>query len=307
MIKTDSTVLRGQVSFQAQDRFDLLVDGETLPATLSGNFRRTLKQQHTQLVVGDWVSGTLQAGSMRITAMQPRTSLLARSTSSRFRESGGQAIAANLTTVVIVTSANHDFNLERLRRYHAIATVSRAQPAFLITKTDLISDAALAKPNDQLTATFPGTSVYTLGADQEPAVKLAELLQPDACLALIGSSGVGKSTLVGKLTGEALFTKTIRQDDAHGRHATTNRRLFVLRTGTRLIDTPGMRAVGVAAASAGFAAQFAPLEALAANCKFRNCRHVSEPGCAVKAAVQASTLPEATYQAYLKYQAKAAR
>ncbi|MFD1393860.1 ribosome small subunit-dependent GTPase A [Lacticaseibacillus jixianensis] len=307
MLNTDSTVVRGQISFQAQDRFDLLADGEELPATLSGNFRRTLKQQHTQLLVGDWVNGTLQAGNVRITAMQPRTSLLERSTSSRFRQSGNQAIAANLTTVVIVTSANHDFNLERLRRYHAIATVSRAKPAFLITKTDLITATDLAKLVGQLTATFPGTPVFTLGADQEPAAQLAALLRPDACLALIGSSGVGKSTLVGKLTGEDLYTKTIRQDDAHGRHATTNRRLFVLPSGTRLIDTPGMRAVGVAEASAGFAAQFSPIEELAASCQFRNCRHVSEPGCAVKAAVQAGTLPEATYQAYLKYQAKEAR
>ncbi|WP_225048175.1 ribosome small subunit-dependent GTPase A [Lacticaseibacillus kribbianus] len=287
--------------FQSQDRYRVSVDGRTYPATLRGRLRYQLQQDRTALVVGDRVQGELTDATFLIDALQPRTTFLVRD-SNRFTDSQ-QGIAANLTHVVIVTSANHDFNLNRLRRFHGIAAASGAEPVVLISKTDLVDAATLATIAAQIEATLPGTPVLTINQAMDPQVALAPLLTPHSVLAFVGSSGVGKSTLLAKLLGLTLATRTIREDDSHGRHATTARQAFVLPSGTVVIDTPGMRAIGVESAGSGLEAQFAAVTALAAQCRFSDCRHQTEPGCAVQAALKAGTLDEATFAAFTQFQA----
>ncbi len=289
------------VLFQSQDHYRVSLDGREWPATLRGRLRYELNQRHTALVVGDRVTGELTADGFVISALVPRTTFLTRDSGSYTDQV--QGIAANLTHVVIVTSANHEFNLNRLRRFHGIAQASGAEPVFLISKTDLVTAPALAALQARLTATFPNSLQLSINRDADPQVALAPLLTPTAVLAFVGSSGVGKSTLLANLLAIRLKTLTIREDDSHGRHATTARQAFVLPAGTVVIDTPGMRAIGVEQAGLGLAAQFEALTTLAASCKFRDCRHRSEPGCAVQQALATGELDPAEFAAYQAFEA----
>ncbi|WP_179394319.1 ribosome small subunit-dependent GTPase A [Lacticaseibacillus absianus] len=291
-----------RLMFQGQDQYQVQHDHRLYPATLRGKLRHHLHQTHATLVVGDRVGGQLTPdGTYLIDTLLPRTTFLARD-SGRYTTQQ-QGIAANLTHIVIVTSANHDFNLNRLRRFHTLAVASGAQPVFLISKTDLVSADVRADLQAQVHAVFADAPIVTTDRSQAPATRLAPLLTPTAVLAFIGSSGVGKSTLLAALVGRSLQTATIREDDSHGRHATASRQAFALPNGALVIDTPGLRAVGLDTAATGLTDQFAPILALAAQCKFRNCQHAGEPGCAVAAALEAGTLDTSTWTAYQRFAA----
>jgi ribosome biogenesis GTPase / thiamine phosphate phosphatase len=218
----------------------------------------------------------------------PRRTALARKAAGRGVEA--QVLAANLDTVFVVTSLNRDLNLRRVERYLSMVWESGARPVVLLTKADLRAEPAAAVA--EVEARAPGVPVHAVSVVAGSGLAaLREHLRPGESAALIGSSGVGKSTLLNWLLGaDRLAVGAIRADDDRGRHTTTARQLLVLPDGGVVIDTPGLREVQLWESESGLAQAFDDLAALAARCRFRDCRHGGEPGCAVAAAVAAGSL-----------------
>lgn len=233
---------------------------------------------------GDWV--LIDAATHVARRVLRRTSLFKRLAAGTGRTT--QLMAANVDTLFVVSSCNQDFNPARLERYLAIAHEAGVTPVVVLTKADLADAADYAAAAAGLLA---GLVVETLDArDPAAAERLAPWCAPGQTVALAGSSGVGKSTLVNTLAGTVQAVRGIRDDDARGRHTTTGRSLHRLPAGGWIMDTPGMRELGLADAEAGLADVFAEIAALAADCRFADCAHDGEPGCAVQAAVKAGTL-----------------
>lgn len=240
--------------------------------------------------VGDWL--LFNKDSPKDSALLERKSLFKRRAPGTDRQL--QLIAANIDTVFIVSSCNHDFNIARLERYIALAFEAQVDPVIILTKSDLADDPArFEKEAWALSENMAGgVPVLTLDArGDEPLEKLSEWCKVGQTLAFVGSSGVGKSTLVNALSGgDTAATQAIREDDSKGRHTTTSRQLHILPAGYLLMDTPGMRELQMTDVADGIADVFADLHTLAHSCKFRDCQHETEPGCAVLAAVEDGTV-----------------
>jgi len=247
------------------------------------------------IAVGDWVM--LDTDSPKIDRCLERFGLFQR----RAAGTGGeiQLIAANVDTLFIVTSANRDFNVARLERYLAIAHDAGAFPVIVITKADTVE--SVSDFVSEASALSPGVLVEALDARSPDDV---EVLRPwcesGQTVALLGSSGVGKSTLVNTLTGEHQQTTEVREDDQRGRHTTTSRSMHRLPHGGWLIDTPGMRELQLVDVGDALDDVFAEVAALTAECRFSDCSHESEPGCAVQAAIESGTLDADRLQRYRK-------
>jgi ribosome biogenesis GTPase len=201
-----------------------------------------------------------------------------------------QLIAANVDTVFIVTSCNQDFNVARLERYIALALEAGVTPVIVLTKTDLCDDPEpYVEAARAISHRVPVVALDARGG--QPKTVLAEWCTPGQTVAFLGSSGVGKSTLTNALSGKNLIeTQSIREDDAKGRHTTTSRHLYILPDGCAVLDTPGMRELQLADAAAGVGDLFSDLEDLAGQCKFSDCQHQSEPGCAITEAIEAGDI-----------------
>jgi ribosome biogenesis GTPase len=215
-----------------------------------------------------------------------------------------QLIAANIDTVFVVTSCNADFNVARLERYVALAFEAGIDPVILLTKADLTEDAAPYV--DAAQAVSDRVPVVALDArGTEPAQVLADWCKSGCTVAFLGSSGVGKSTLTNALLGaQAIATKGIRKDDAKGRHTTTRRELHATPGGCLVLDTPGMRELQLTDAATGIADVFEDIEALTGRCRFTDCRHETEPGCAVQDAIEDGSLDPARLNRWRKLQAE---
>ncbi|WP_371223891.1 ribosome small subunit-dependent GTPase A [Roseovarius sp. 2305UL8-3] len=234
------------------------------------------------VTVGDWV--LLNNDSPSASQVLERKSLIKRRAPGHDRQV--QLIAANIDTAFIVTSCNADFNVARLERYIALAFEAEIAPVILLTKIDLCADAQHYV--DQACAISELVPVVTLDArGEEPRSKLAEWCKPGKTVAFLGSSGVGKSTLTNALSGtQEIETQSIREDDAKGRHTTTRRQLHIVPGGCLVLDTPGMRELQLTDAASGIGDLFADLQSLAGHCKFNDCQHDTEPGCAVLGALE---------------------
>ncbi|MCF3975063.1 ribosome small subunit-dependent GTPase A [Paracoccus salsus] len=255
-----------------------------------GRVRLTLpaEARTTDHAVGDWVLVEPEA-RMLVRRLDRRTLLQRRTEGAR----GPQLIAANVDTLFIVSSCNDDLNPARLERYLALANEAGTTPVIVLTKADQVDDA---EPYRQRAAALQrGLDVVTLNAKSpEAALTLARWCAPGQTIALVGSSGVGKSsllnTLAAKTPDEAQPTGSIREADAKGRHTTTSRSLHAMVAGGWIIDTPGMRSLQVSDIGSGLDLLFAEVAELAPECRFRDCTHTHEPGCAVQAAVAAGAL-----------------
>ncbi len=280
-----------------KNRYDLITTAGATHGFLSAAYRQGLEDWPT---TGDFVRiDPNPTGDSRILETLPRHSLFSR------REPGSpprqQAVAANFDYVFIVTSLNRDFNPNRLERYLSIAYDSGATPVILLTKADLLPDcsAQLAKAENIV----PGTPVHALSSLTGQGMDaLDQYLKPGVTLALLGSSGVGKSSLVNALAGRELMrvNETRAVDSSKGRHTTTHRQLMRLDCGALIIDTPGMRQLGMWELDEGLSATFGDVEEiLARGCRFSDCQHMTEPGCAVRAAIESGELSPVHWRNYL--------
>lgn len=217
-----------------------------------------------------------------------------------------QAVAANFDTVFVVQSLNENFNVNRLERYLALAWQSGAQPAVVLTKTDLPGDHSAMISAAEKAA--PGVEVLSLSAKTgEGLEQLAPYLLPSKTLVFLGSSGVGKSSLLNRLAGEELMAAgEIRERDGRGRHTTTHRQLFFLPCGAMVIDTPGMRQLGMWEASSGLELAFPEIEPFLGQCKFSDCRHETEPGCAVRRAIEQGLISPERWKSYRQLHSESA-
>lgn len=264
----------------------------------SGRLRARLAAEGVQPCAGDWF--LIQPAGERglLCALLPRRTLLARQSAG---PSGrAQALAAHVDLILVAMGLDRDFNPARLERLLALAWGSGAEPAVLLTKADLVADPAPFVARVQGSA--PGVAVLTVATPT--GLGMADLrarLRPGSTAVLVGSSGVGKSTLLNALLGHAARrTAEVRDSDGRGRHTTSLRELFLLPGGGCLIDTPGLREVGLLAEASDLDAAFADVEALAARCRFRDCAHGAEPGCAVQGALGEGLLDPARYEAFLR-------
>ncbi len=250
--------------------------------------------------VGDWI--LLDRARPQFSRVLERKSLLKRRAPGRDRQV--QLIAANVDTLFIVSSCNQDFNVARLERYVALAFQAQVTPVIVLTKADLAS--APRSYVDRAAAISDLVSVVTLDArGQEPRAKLAEWCRPGSTVACLGSSGVGKSTLTNALAGDrGIETQPIREDDAKGRHTTRRRQLHLVPGDFLVLDTPGMRELQLTDVAAGVDDVFADLHGLSTHCRFKDCQHETEPGCAVLSAIERGDIDAARLVRWRKLKAE---
>lgn len=292
-----------RVALEHKHAYVLLAESGELAGEVRG---RLLKDRDASRLpaVGDWVAVALQPGGHRahIHAVLPRRSWFSRRAPGERAEE--QVVAANLDTVFLVSGLDADLNPRRIERYLALARGSGADPVIILNKADLCAD--VAGRVEEVRAVAGGAAVHAVSAHAGAGLEaLAPYLQFGHTVALLGSSGVGKSTLVNRLLGVARQeVRDVRADD-RGRHTTTRRELISLPGGALLIDTPGMRELQLwSHAAEGLLAVFPEIVALAGHCRFRNCRHAAEPGCAVRAALAEGTLAPERFHSFLKLRAE---
>jgi ribosome biogenesis GTPase len=248
--------------------------------------------------VGDWVAIDPRHDGASIHAIMRRRTAIVRHAPGL--KTVAQVVGANVDTVFVVASLNADLNLRRLERYLAVAWESGAEPVVVLSKADLVDDPATMLA--EVEAVAGGAVVLTVSAwDGRGLDAVGERIGPGRTVAFVGSSGVGKSTLLNALAGEErALVREIREDDARGRHTTTRRELHVLAGGGLILDTPGMRELAPWDAADGIDRSFADIEALAATCRFSDCAHAREPGCAVQAALHDGALPPRRLESWRK-------
>lgn len=293
----------GRVTVQHRGAYDVLTELEELRCDVAGRLYDEASSPAALPAVGDWVAVAPRAEEHAgtIQAILPRRTKFSRKTAWQATEE--QVVAANVDVVFIVTSIGDDLNLRRLERYLILARESGARPVILLTKSDLTPDAAAAVEAVRSVAfDLPVHAVSVVTGEGLDAVR--SVLQPGVTAALLGSSGVGKSTLVNTLVGEERFATRELRDDGRGRHTTTRRELVQLPGGALVIDTPGMRELQLWVADEGLEESFADVTSLFEHCRFSDCGHESEPGCAVKEALADGTLAPERWESYLQLQAE---
>jgi ribosome biogenesis GTPase len=297
----------GRVVLEHTHMYRVITESGERLAEVSGKMRFQAQGREDFPAVGDWVVISEHTGEQKATihAILPRKSKFSRKTAGSTTEE--QIVAANVDYVFLVNALNQDFNLRRMERYLILAWESGAAPVIILSKADLC-DSIESKLAEVESAAI-GVPVHVISsARREGMDQLQVYFQKGNTVALLGSSGTGKSTLINELFGRAMQkVNDIREGDDRGRHTTTHRELFVLPQGGLIIDTPGMRELQLWHADEGVHDVFGDIEAVANNCYYSDCRHVNEPRCAVKAALQEGTLDRGRYENYHKMLRELAR
>ena len=300
----DSSIAR----VTAVDRGRYLIRGEAdeVSAELTGRFLHLAESAVELPCVGDWVCVQYRDRGARasIHHVLPRRSFLRRRAAGRDVEF--QMIAANIDVAFIVQSCHFDFNVQRLERYLVMARDGHVEPVVLLTKTDLVTPDALEQLVGRIRARGVNAQIVCLSNVTGSGVEqVRELIAPGRTYCLLGSSGVGKTTLINRLIGGGALGIGAVSHTGEGRHTTTRRQLIVLEHGGLLIDTPGMRELGMLGAQQGIGETFADINALARGCRYPDCRHASEPGCEVRAAIERHELSEEHLRNFRKLQKEA--
>jgi ribosome biogenesis GTPase len=292
----------------AVDRGAYLIRNETgeIPAKLAGKFRFFAGPSVDLPCVGDWIYVQYHNGGSRavIHGILPRKTFLRRKSAGRNVDF--QMIAANIDAAFIVQSCHYDFNLHRLDRYLVMASEGRIEPVLVLTKTDLITAEELEKTVAAIRLAGITARILTLSnASGVGLDEFRQLLAPGRTYCLLGSSGVGKTTLINRLLGREALATRATSVTGEGTHTTSRRQLIVLEHGALLVDTPGMRELGIMAPGAALDDSFAEILDLSRECRYADCSHTGEPGCAVRTAIERGELPANRYESYAKLKKEA--
>jgi ribosome biogenesis GTPase / thiamine phosphate phosphatase len=291
-----------------RDRYLVRNEEKELPAETVGRLLFATDSSKDLPCVGDWVSVQYcnDGASALIHDLYPRRSFLRRKTAGI--KIDYQMIASNVDAALIIQSCDHAYNLRRMERYLVMAQEGNVEPILLLSKSDLVDRGTIEKFITEIDQAHVGVRAVAFSNQTAGGIDaVRQLLVKGKTYCLLGASGVGKTTLLNQLLGRDAFdTNPVREKDGRGRHTTSSRQLSVLNTGALLIDTPGMRELGLLADAEAIEDSFADIIELAAECRFNDCTHTVEAGCAILKAVQQKDINEARYNGYIKLMKEAA-
>jgi ribosome biogenesis GTPase len=291
----------GRVISEHKERYVVRTTDKEYEGEIVGNLRFSAQNRSDFPAVGDWVAiSTYDDDKVLIHAVLPRKTLIERHAVGKHGEK--QIIATNIDYAFILQAVDRDFNINRIERYLTICNTSNVKPIVILSKIDLINDFEVSKLTTAIRERVKQIPVITLSNESQDGIdSLMERIEKGKTYCLLGSSGVGKSTLVNNLSGkEMMKTNTLSTSSNKGRHITSHRELVVLENGGILIDNPGMREVGIADSTDGLEITFNTIIELSENCKFKDCTHTTEIDCAVLTAVERGEIDQSSYENYLK-------
>jgi ribosome biogenesis GTPase / thiamine phosphate phosphatase len=291
----------GRVISEHRERYIVITEKGETEAEITGNLRFSAKNREDFPAVGDWVALiNYDAEFSIIHKILPRFSMISRQAVGQFGEI--QIIATNIDYALLVQAVDRDFNINRLERYLAICYSSNVNPLILLTKTDLITEQKKSEIIGNIKLRIKDIPVFAISNETQNGYEaLKMMIEKGKTYCLLGSSGVGKSTLLNNLTGSTIMkTDAVSQSTNKGRHVTSHREMVLLENGGILVDNPGMREVGIADSANGLETAFDSILSFSENCRFKDCTHTSEAGCAVLEAVEKGEIDKSSYENYLK-------
>jgi ribosome biogenesis GTPase len=291
----------GRIIAEHKERYTVKTTQGEYEAEITGNMRFSAESREDFPAVGDWVALSIyDTDSAIIHKILPRFSIVKRQAVGQFGEI--QIIATNIDYAFLVQAVDRDFNINRLERYLTICYSSKVSPIIILTKTDLINEQEKAEIIDNVNHRLQNIPVFAISNEtQEGYEALNRIIEKGKTFCMLGSSGVGKSTLLNNLSGRSVMkTDSISKSTSKGRHVTSHRELIVLENGGILIDNPGMREVGITDTSNGLETTFDKINSLSQNCKFKDCTHTNEIGCSVLEAVKNGEIDKNSYENFLK-------
>jgi len=291
----------GRVIAEHKERYKVMTSANEFEAEILGNLRFTAKSREDFPAVGDWVAlKTYDSDFAIIHKILPRFSIIKRQAVGQFGEV--QVIGTNIDYAFIVQAVDRDFNINRLERYLTICNSSKVEPIIVLSKIDLRDEQQVAVDLESIKSRIKNVAVIAISNETHNGYEaIKAVIEKGKTYCLLGSSGVGKSTLLNNLSGNSIMrTDTISQSTNKGKHVTSHRELIVLENGGVLIDNPGMREVGIADYGGGLEITFNKIVDLSRNCKFKDCTHTNEAGCSVLEAVENGSIDRASYENYLR-------
>jgi len=291
----------GRVIAEHKERYIIKTTKGEFEAVITGNMRFTAKSREDFPAVGDWVALTTYESDFAIIhKIFPRFSTIKRQAVGQYGEI--QLIATNIDYAFLVQSVDRDFNVNRLERYLTICNSSKVSPIIVLSKIDLINEHQISEILENIKVRIKNVPIITISNESQDGYDVIKtIIEKGKTYCMLGSSGVGKSTLLNNLSGKTIMrTDTISQSTNKGRHITSHRELIILENGGILVDNPGMREVGIADSASGLEITFDMIACLSQDCKFKDCTHTNEIGCTVLEAVEKGEIDKASYENYLK-------